>query len=622
MSTTASSYIQAINENFPYAGQNNDSQGFRDNFTNIKAALSATNIDLVNLEISAMKQFENNDFGGYELKNANLVNSTVNIAAMTTSTGAAKLDYTKASFWPITLVISGINTVTLENLPEGQRSGSMVVSMTTSSLYTQVLFTATTGTVISLGPQQQPFELTEPTPYLFEIWNDYSGNVPYVYVKKLNEVIADNTFENPSLSFVAAEGNTVSINNSLKLGNLTFTTGTINGSLGATVVTDGTNYGNLALVPNRVSTIITSQPTFPAGGTSTQIAVLDSTGIQPGAKFYFLGTTTQYTVANVGANNVINIAGVASASVSKPNDPITFVNPQFTTQAKVMVLSDVKALDDFGSVVSGSTSYNLKGTIYADQNHLQVTFADPDGMNPNTFSVSKAVAITGTNTSTDLVTVGYVNDVMPEHSIIMWYGSQYDLYPNNPNSAWVLCNGQVAPNGVTTPNMSNQFVVGATSDAAGPGPNGTVPATNITSVQTITGGSVSSSLVAHTHGASANTYAVYDPGHQHLGVGANVIINSVPQPNGPYVGPNGSPNGPNGNQNWGFTEGTKASAAEWWTSKEYTFADHYGATPQNGGVKLSTTVSIDSSGGEDGSYANIPPYTALYYIYKWVGPSA
>ena len=621
MSTTASSYIQAINENFPYAGQNNDSQGFRDNFTNIKSALSATNIDLVSLQISAMKQFEDNDFGGYELKNANLVNSTVKIASLTTSTGAATVDYSQANFWPITLVNSGLNTVTIENLPEGQRSGSMIVSVTTASLYTKILFTATTGTVISLGPDHQPFDLTELTPYLFEIWNDYSGAEPYVYVKKLNEIIADDTFTNPSLSFIAAEGNTALIHKSLKLGNLTFTTGTVEGSLGATVVTDGTNYGNLALVPNNVTTIITDDLTFPAGGTSTQIPVLDPTGIQVGAKFYFLGTTTQHTVASV-SGNIVTMQGVARVHDCKPNDPITFINQQFTTQAKVMVLSEIKALNDFGSVTDGSAAYNLKGTIYADQNHLQVTFADPDGIQPNTFSVSKAVAVTGTNTSTDLVTVGYVNSIMPEHSIIMWYGSQYDLYPSNPNSPWVLCNGQVAPNGVTTPDMGNQFVVGASSDADGPGPSGVVPATNITSVQTITGGSANSSLVAHSHSASANTYAVYDPGHQHLGVGANVIIDKVPEPNGPFVGPNGSPNGPNGNQNWGFTEGTKANAAQWWSSKEYTFCDQYGATPQNGGIKLKTEVTVNSSGGADGTYANIPPYTALYYIYKWVGPAA
>ena len=612
VSTTASTYINAINQNFPVAGQNNDSQGFRDNFFNIKAALSATNVDVVNLQLGTMQQHQNNDFGGYDLQNANLVNPTVTVATQTNSTGIVNIDYTQANFWPITLLNNGLNVININNMPKNQRSGNLIVSITTASLYTQVSFTATTGTVVSLGPSTQPFDLPNSTPYLFEIWNDFSGTVPYIYVKKLTEEVAETAYANDIISITNLSGNTAVFNQSITLGNTSFSTGTVFGSKGATVVTDGANYGNVALVPNRITTAVTSNLTFPAGGTSTQIAVLNSTGIQPGAKFYFLGTNTQYTVESVDGTTV-NVHGHINVGPFSPPFPITFINPEFATQEKVVVLSSTMSADDYGTPSIGTT-YNLKGTVYADHDNLQVTFADPDGVNPNTFSITKVVN-TNTTATNDLATVGYIHSIMPEHSVIMWYGSEFSL-----PYGWVICDGSVAPNGVTTPNLSNQFVIGATGDAAGPGPGGVVPATDVTTVQTISGGTSTSVLVIHDHAGTGTTTAVYDPGHQHLGIGPNIIANSTPQPNGPFVGPNGSPNGPNGETNWGFTEANAANASQWWSSKEYIFADQYGATPAAGGVILQTNITVASTGTNDGSFANLPPYTALYYIYKWLGP--
>ena len=610
--STANTFTNAINQNFPVAGQNNDSQGFRNNFSNIKLALNAVNSEVVDLQMNTMQQYQSNDFGGYDLKNANLVNATVTVAGQKNSSGAVTIDYSQANFWPITLLNNGKHVVNINNMPTNQKSGNLIVSITTSSLYTQVSFTATTGTVVSLGPLVQPYDLPSSDPYLFEIWNDFSGTIPYIYVKKLTEETAESAFPNEVISVATLAGNTAVFNQSITLGNTEFTTGTVFGSKGATVVTDGTHYGNIALVPNRVTTAVINNLTFPAGGSGTEISVLNPTGIQPGATFHFLGTNTQYTVESV-AGNIVNVYGRINVSPFSPPFPITFVNPEFTTQDKVVVLSNNMSADDYGTPSSG-THYNLKGTIYADQENLQVTFADPDGVNPNTFSVTKVVN-TNTTATNDLATVGYIHSIMPEHSVIMWYGSQYGL-----PYGWVICDGSVAPNGVTTPNLSNQFVIGATSDAVGPGPGGVVPATDVTSVQTISGGTSTSVLVMHDHTGTGTTTAVYDPGHQHLGVGPNVISGSIPQPNGPFIGPNGSPNGPNGSTNWGFTEYTAANASQWWTSKEYIFADQYGATPAGGGTILETTITIDSTGTSDGSYANLPPYTALYYIYKWLGP--
>jgi hypothetical protein len=50
MTTTASTYYNNIDVNFPIAGQDNSSQGFRDNFNNIALALTDIDTRLVSTE--------------------------------------------------------------------------------------------------------------------------------------------------------------------------------------------------------------------------------------------------------------------------------------------------------------------------------------------------------------------------------------------------------------------------------------------------------------------------------------------------------------------------------------------------------------------------------------------
>jgi hypothetical protein len=599
--TSAIAYIQAINENYPISGQNNDSQGFRDNFNNIKAALSATNIDLVGLRTGALLRLQDNSFDGYSIENVNLVNASSPIAPM--SDGTINLDYTTATFWPIMLSDSGINTINITNMPGTQYSGNMLVSITTSTLYTQVVFTATTGTVISVGPGDQPFDLPNATPYLFELWNDFSGPIPYIYVKKLTEDIAETAYTNSIISSNSYTGGDAIFDRSLTIGPNTFTIGALNGDFGATVVTDGTHYGNVALIPNVITTEITSLPSAPASGLTNRIKIFNPAGIRPGATVYFAGTNTPYTVSSVAGTTVYTTSEY-NVHWTQVNQTINFINPQFTSQTIVATFSDVQAIDRYGSVSPGAAR-NLKGSIYADSTGMQITYANPDGINTNTFHIN--LSTTTTNTATDdVATVGFMHNLLPAGSVIMWYGSEFSL-----PYGWVICNGQLAPNGIATPDLTNQFIIGAASDyALG---DQVIPATEVTGAQTTSGGTSTSIMVSHTHVGTGTTIAVKDPGHQHNSVGANQISGSTPNPTGPYG------NAPVGNSWWGFTETNIANAVQWYTSISYTFQDQQGSTPVGGGVQLQTNITIESTGTDSGAYANLPPYMALYYIYKWLG---
>jgi len=78
-----------INENFPIAGVDNNTQGFRDNFSIIKNSLSAAYNEITDLQNKAVLKSNlsgstlNNDMQGNSLINPNLVRSTLSVKRYT-----------------------------------------------------------------------------------------------------------------------------------------------------------------------------------------------------------------------------------------------------------------------------------------------------------------------------------------------------------------------------------------------------------------------------------------------------------------------------------------------------------------------------------------------------------
>jgi hypothetical protein len=141
----------------------------------------------------------------------------------------------------------------------------------------------------------------------------------------------------------------------------------------------------------------------------------------------------------------------------------------------------------------------------------------------------------------------FVRDIIPAGVILLWSGSVASI-----PSGWLLCNGTSG-----TPDLRNNFVVGAGSTYA-------VDAT---------GGSANAIAVTHTHTA---TSVVTDPGHFHA-------YGGIQQQGG-------------GQDSVITAQGTSANTASKTT-----------------GITVATTVA---SAGSSGTNANLPPYYALAYIMK------
>ena len=88
--------ITNIDANFPIAGQDNSSQGFRDNFSAIKLAFSTATIEISDLQTYTAKKNETNDFQFNSLVRANLQNS--GFLANNTVTPTGELDFSQGSY--------------------------------------------------------------------------------------------------------------------------------------------------------------------------------------------------------------------------------------------------------------------------------------------------------------------------------------------------------------------------------------------------------------------------------------------------------------------------------------------------------------------------------------------
>lgn len=101
-----------LNENFPVAGVDNDSQGFRDNFNVIKGGLDNAKTEITDLQDNVARLDQDNDFDSNELTNGQLItiSNKINTALSTGTTEVThRLDWDLGSVH----IVKATNDVTL-----------------------------------------------------------------------------------------------------------------------------------------------------------------------------------------------------------------------------------------------------------------------------------------------------------------------------------------------------------------------------------------------------------------------------------------------------------------------------------------------------------------------------
>lgn len=611
--TTASNYYNRVDTKFPVKGQDNDSQGFRDNWTNIVNALEAIDERADGLEKNAvLVENTTTNFLGNTIEDVNLRNYSVELYDNSELYGRIEIDYTLANYQKIE-VPQGDHQVNIINWPSTGKIGTLTLEITPTGDGTLNFIDG-----ISLGPEINPFAVSNDGSYIFELWHE-GGSETY-FVKNNN-----------SLSYTTSTEGAYGIFSTLYIGDLNradernkFTVNTGTNTNLATVVTrttSTTRKGNIALVPNRIQVQIGTVSTLNAPGHVELNTTTNTFGdIAQNARFNFNGSTVTYYVNTATSSklsvkrldgNALNVGGEDSSLSGLAGQLVTFTNPVFDLQDTVATMTTTKASTSTG------VYNNYKGNIYADRNRLEVTFDNYGHNNTNTF----VITTTGTdlsNTGTDVVSAAFVHDLLPFGSVIMWFGRKA-----NVPTGWSICDGTeyVFPDGsrFRKPDLSNKFVVGADALLANGDwfDAGTFkgPATNILSVNTTTGGYTDSIIPEHTHNASAtftgspledhtHEAIVNDPGHLHKFQQFEVI--------------------PNGERDNNAQAGLDKLENN--TELAYTGITVDIDPPLESPVPEGTvTVTVDNpAGAESVTGKNIPPFTALHYIIKvsgWTGKS-
>lgn len=104
-----------VNTAYPVAGQDNSTQGFRDNFTNIKLNFTYAASEISALQNSVIYAGNVNDLGGGTLYDATLQNTKYATVALGTAAPVANINYASGSYQSLTANANVVLNIT--NLP-------------------------------------------------------------------------------------------------------------------------------------------------------------------------------------------------------------------------------------------------------------------------------------------------------------------------------------------------------------------------------------------------------------------------------------------------------------------------------------------------------------------------
>jgi hypothetical protein len=190
-----------IDTTYPVAGQDNDSQGFRDNFTNIKTNFTEAQTELGDLQSKVIVKSAltgttlDNDFDGAIVADAKIQGFRETVNALGSVTGSNTLNYNSGHYH--TLTTTGSVTLAFSNLPATANHAWLRLAVTVGS----VAHTLTLPSVVSQGTggiqgiSGQVITFAATGTYIFEFTTSDGGTT--VHVEELTRPRA--TYTNPIL---------------------------------------------------------------------------------------------------------------------------------------------------------------------------------------------------------------------------------------------------------------------------------------------------------------------------------------------------------------------------------------------------------------------------------------
>ncbi len=174
----------SINENFPVAGQDNDTQVFRDNFDSIKTALSTARSEITDLQDNVARVDQANDFNGNTIQNSKFINNTeiVNpVQTFDSGLSTYTIDFQNGNYQIFSIAA---NTFTFDflNFPQaGTAFGKVTIELYSTDGVSKTINFSLSGSGAGSIKKSSGFPGTltvssTTNPIIIEIWRHSEGN--------------------------------------------------------------------------------------------------------------------------------------------------------------------------------------------------------------------------------------------------------------------------------------------------------------------------------------------------------------------------------------------------------------------------------------------------------------
>lgn len=182
---------ETLDQNYPVAGRDNDTQGFRDNFSIIRDALNVTETTITTLESDTVKNNDSNNFIGNSIIDADLQATTFKYFGSGALSADASVNFTNGHFQTIPIVPASNIILTLAEWPLGAPSGAdryakmtLQLNLNASGAASTITFATPGGTLYTDGTLTNQITIDSDTNVkLVEVWS-YNGGVD-VYARLL-----------------------------------------------------------------------------------------------------------------------------------------------------------------------------------------------------------------------------------------------------------------------------------------------------------------------------------------------------------------------------------------------------------------------------------------------------
>lgn len=173
-----------LDAQYPVAGVDNDSQGFRDNFGNIKDNLNFAKTEITALQNNTAKTNADNNFNGNEITNANMIANTEEVYQGGNISASQNVDFNNGHYQILGVTGTDSITLTLTGWPESGKLGKLRVVITgDGSNTTPIVFASTGGKTIRYDSNfPSPFTVTSDTQArVLEFWASDGPSAGVVY---------------------------------------------------------------------------------------------------------------------------------------------------------------------------------------------------------------------------------------------------------------------------------------------------------------------------------------------------------------------------------------------------------------------------------------------------------